>query len=245
VYKRLVTKDDPPGTLERVVNDIFWETVTTPRLLWNHITGPVRREMTMLLFDGNSVAGRAPNPMGYESLAKRDAFPRLDSPNGYKRGELAEELIPNIPGKARVIHVLNSIAGRNYDYIYVDGPQLIHPIRWISPLALAAAGIVIVLAPLLSFLNLSLAAMPLISAAALLSGIWIANGFLHVFLVYALNRYSYYVIPFLIGGALCFVEMAYRSAVWASSSLLRKIAAAGPANSGAPERLRPVSQSVD
>ena len=74
--------DDTKADIDRVVRDIFIETVTTPSTLWYHLSVHFIREMYFLLFDGNIAAMRTPNPQAYEFFVRHD--PGFGSPTGLK-----------------------------------------------------------------------------------------------------------------------------------------------------------------
>lgn len=83
--------NESSADFEKVVRDVFFETLLTPSTLWRHLTKHFVREMFFLLFDGNLVARRVSNPAGYEFFVQREPFPIFNSPTGLKSTRLIHD----------------------------------------------------------------------------------------------------------------------------------------------------------
>ncbi|WP_407119065.1 hypothetical protein [Bradyrhizobium sp. LMG 9283] len=211
---------DSAAEFEKVVRDIFIETLTTPATLYRHLTGHFLREMYFLLFDGNSVARRTVNPQGYEFFAQRDPFPFFGIPTGLKPGQLIHDYYkPHwrlegrvLPTQARLQLGLSYVLTLGYQ----PRPDLAHlccgltisseyddlpgPIRWVS-----AATLILLAVLLAGGVATRLGLMPSLPAGLTAGGtlmilLALVSAAFPAFLIYGFNRYAYYVVPFL-GGA--------------------------------------------
>lgn len=209
---------DSDADLEKVIRDIFIETLTTPSTLYRHVTKHFIREMYFLLFDGNSVARRAPHPQGHEYLVQRDSFPIFHSPTGLKQRRLIYE---NYAPPARLLWLLPTAdrlqAKLDYRFSlgYSPRPDLAllccgltisseyddypGPIRWLSAATLILA--VVLLAGTIAGRWGLLRPLPgtLAAGGVLMVLLALISAAFPTFLVYGLNRYAYYAIPFLAG----------------------------------------------
>ncbi|SDS09843.1 hypothetical protein SAMN05444158_0997 [Bradyrhizobium canariense] len=211
---------DSDADIEKVVRDIFIETLTTPSTLWRHLSKYFAREMYFLLFDGNVIARKASDPQGYEFFVKRDAFPFFKSPTGFKPGSLIfnyysppKKLSWLLPTATKLQARLDALM--TYGYLprpdraplccrltisseYDDLPG---PIRWLS------ASMLILLATLLvgEVVGRSgwLPPLPrnLVAIGTLMVLLALINAAFPAFLIYGLNRYAYCVTPFMAGAA--------------------------------------------
>ncbi|UWU80800.1 hypothetical protein N2603_20740 [Bradyrhizobium huanghuaihaiense] len=216
---RLKMPGDTDADLGRVVRDIFIETLTTPSTLYRHLTKHFLREMYFLLFDGNAVARQTPNPQAYEFFVKRDASPFFDSPTGLKPGQLVQDyykpwwpLSRLLPGADGVQLGLSQLMGRGYapnsglvkfccglkvSTEYDDRPG---PIVWLSGATLLLALILLVGVPAGYAGGVRQLPRGLVAVGALMVLLALVSAAFPTFLIYGLNRYAYYTIPFL-GGA--------------------------------------------
>lgn len=221
-------QNDSDAIIEKVVRDIFIETLTTPATLWRHISKHFIREMYFLLFDGNIPARQVANPQGYQFFVKRDAFPMFKSPTGkqyrrliydyYSPPEMLSWLLPS----ADVLQVtLDSVILFGYSpnsvlmplccglEISTEYDNFPGPVRWLS----AATLILLTLLLVNSFAGwfgwCSVLPRNLVAAGWLMVAVALINAAFPAFLVYGYNRYMYYVAPFMAGatgilGALLF-----------------------------------------
>jgi hypothetical protein len=211
---------DSDADIGRVVRDIFIETLTTPSTLYRHITRHFLREMYFLLFDGNSVARRTPNPQGYEFFVKRDAFPFFESPTGLKPGQLIQDhykpwwpLSRLLPTADEVQRRLSQLLGHGYapnsDLVnfccgvkvsteYDDRPG---PILWMSSATLCLALVLLIGVPASYAGFVPRLPRDLVAVGALMVLLALVSAAFPTFLIYGLNRYAYYVIPFLGGSS--------------------------------------------
>jgi hypothetical protein len=215
---RMRRPNESRADFERVVRDIFVETLITPSTLWRHITRHFAREMFFLLFDGNFVASRVSHPQGYEFFVQREPFPIFNSPTGLKSRRLIYDnysppqalswLMPSAEKLQSHLDALFSLGyaprfdptplccGLKVSGEYDFGPG---PIRWLS------ASTLILLTILLAgkFAGRSGWLPPLhrnlVAGGALMILLGLVNAALPAFLVYGLHRYGYYVAPFLAG----------------------------------------------
>lgn len=218
--QRLRMPGDSDADIEKVVRDIFVETLTTPSTLYRHMTRHFFREMFFLLFDANSVARRAPNPQGYAFFVNRDTFPFFGSPTGFKPGQLVHDyykpwwpLSRLLPTDDEVQRRLNQLLGHGYapnsDLVnfccglkvsteYDDRPG---PILWLSSATLCLALVLLIGVPA-SYAGL-VPRLPrdLVAVSALMVLLALVSAAFPTFLIYGLNRYGYYVIPFLGGSS--------------------------------------------
>jgi hypothetical protein len=217
---RMGKPTDSNADISKVVRDIFIETLTTPATLWHHLTGRFAREMYFLLFDGNLVAGRMPNPQGYEFFVKRDQFPIFHSPTGFKYRRLVYD---HYRRPYRLSWVLPSADDVQVEmdqlltYGYSPRPDLADlccgltisteydeypgPIRWLSASMLIL--LVLLLAGEVAGWAGWLPRLPrgLVAGGFLMILLALVNAAFPAFLVYGLNRYAYYVTPFMAGAA--------------------------------------------
>jgi len=219
---------DSDADIGQVVRDIFIETVTTPSTLYRHVTRHFFREMYFLLFDGNSVARRAPNPQGYEYFVKRDALPVFGSPTGFERGQLVRAYykpwwpLPRfLPTADQLQNWLTQIMGRGYapnselvtfccgvkvSTEYDDRPG---PIRWLSAATLILA-LVLLIGGAASYAGLvRRPSRGLVAGGALMVLLALVSAAFPAFLIYGYNRYAYYVIPFLWGSSAILASLVF------------------------------------
>lgn len=205
---------------DRVVSGLFWETVLSPDTLYHHITGHTLREMRFMLFDSTPVANSALHPLGNLNFTVRDsallniAVVRTD----LGHGEMLARAFPDFIG-APIQNLMNRYLLDTYVGEYKKKPGLMRLYSTVSLLLLAVFIFTLlhgwkvthyiaehthVLAKLPAKINLKLTALAAQQAnlskfnqiAMLASLIWLANCFIACFLVYALHRYSYYVLSF-------------------------------------------------
>ncbi|GMP00999.1 hypothetical protein [Bradyrhizobium sp. TM239] len=217
---RLAKTGDSDTDLERVVRDIFIETLTTPSTLYRHLTKHFLREMYFLLFDANSVARRTPSPQGYEFFMDRDRFPFFGSPTGLKSGQLVHDYYKPWGPLSRLLPTadqfqlnLNRLFARGYapssDLValccglqvsteYDDFPGLIW---WLSSATLGLALLLLIGVPAS---HAGLVRWPtghLVAGGTLMILLALVSAAFPTFLIYGLNRYAYYAIPFLAGSS--------------------------------------------
>lgn len=199
---------------EKVVRDIFFETLLTPSTLWRHLTKHFVREMFFLLFDGNLVSRRVSVPGGYEFFVQREPFPIFKSPTGLKSKHLIhdnysppEALSWLLPSAERLQSHLDALFNLGYSPRFDETPLCCGlkvsgeydtsagPIRWLS------ASTLILLAMLLAGRLGWIAPLPrnLVAGGTLMILLGLINAAFHAFLIYGLHRYGYYVAPFLSG----------------------------------------------
>lgn len=217
---RLAKPGDGDADLERVVRDIFIETLTTPSTLYRHVTKHFLREMYFLLFDANSVARRAPSPQGYEFFVDRDRYPFFGSPTGFKSGQLVHEyyrpwwpLSRLLPTADQFQLTLNHLFARGYapssDLVvlccglkvsteYDDRPGAI---LWLSSATLGLALVLLIGVPASHAGLVRRARSGLVAGGTLMILLALVSAAFPTFLIYGLNRYAYYVIPFLAGSS--------------------------------------------
>lgn len=217
---RLAKPGDGDADLERVVRDIFIETLTTPSTLYRHLTKHFLREMYFLLFDANSVARRAPSPQGYEFFVDRDRYPFFGSPTGFKSGQLVHDyykpwwpLSRLLPSADQFQLTLNRLFARGYapslDLVvlccglkvsteYDDFPGAI---LWLSTATLCLVLVLLMCVPAghAGFVRRSPGG--LVAGGSLMILLAMVSAAFPTFLIYGLNRYGYYVIPFLAGSS--------------------------------------------
>lgn len=207
--------------IEKVVRDIFIETLTTPATLYRHVTAHFLREMYFLLFDANSVARRTVNPQGYEFFAQQDPRPLFGIPTGLKPGQLINDYYkPHWRLEGRVLPTPTQLRlGLNYLLTlgYQPRPDLAGlccglrisseyddhpgPIRWVSAATLLLA-VILLAAAVAARLGL-MRPLPtgLPAAGALMISLALISVAFPAFLVYGFNRYAYYAVPFLAGAS--------------------------------------------
>ncbi|MBR0993901.1 hypothetical protein JQ580_24555 [Bradyrhizobium japonicum] len=217
---RMAKAGDSDTDLERVVRDIFVETLTTPSTLYRHLTRHFFREMYFLLFDANSVARRTPSPQGYEYFMDRDRFPLFGSPTGLKPGQLIQDnykpwwpLSQLLPTADRLQLNLNRLFARGYapssDLValccgvqvsteYDDFPGLIW---WLSSATLGLALVFLIGVPASHAGLVRWPSGRLVAGGILMILLAMVSAAFPTFLIYGLNRYAYYVIPFLAGSS--------------------------------------------
>jgi len=217
---RLAKPGDSEGDLERVVRDIFIETLTTPSTLYRHLTKHFLREMFFLLFDANSVARRTPSPQGYEFFTERDRFPFFGSPTGLKPGQLIQDdykpwwpLSRLLPNADQFQLNLNRLFARGYapssDLVvlccgvkvsteYDDRPGVM---LWLSTATLILALVLLIGVPASHAGWVRRSSGRLVAGGTLMILLAMVSAAFPTFLIYGLNRYAYYVIPFLAGSS--------------------------------------------
>lgn len=219
--EELKKPDDSPEEFEKVVRDIFIETLTTPSTLYRHISKHFLREMYFLLFDGNSAARRAVNPQGYEFFVRRDAYPMFGSPTGLKYRRLIYDYYkPHwrlerwlLPSSDQVQVKLDSLLTFGYQprpdladlwyglTISSEYDDLPGPIRWVSAATLILAFVLFAgaIGARLGFLR----PLPanLVAGGSLMILLALVSLAFPAFLVYGFNRYAYYAVPFLGGSS--------------------------------------------
>lgn len=220
---------DNAAEFERVVRDIFIETLTTPSTLYRHITAHFLREMYFLLFDANSVARRTVNPQGYEFFAQRDPFPFFGIPTGLKPGQLIHDYYkPHwrleqriLPTPARLQLGLNYLLTFGYQprpdlaklccglTISSEYDDLPGPIRWVSAATLVL--VVILLAGVVGARFGLMRPLPpgLAAGGTLMISLALISVAFPAFLVYGFNRYAYYAVPFLAGASAILGAVAF------------------------------------
>ncbi len=216
VLDRMRLPNESDADLEKVVRDIFIETVTTPSTLWRHISRHFAREMFFLLFDANPMARRVAIPQGYEPFVQRDAFPIFKTPTGFKSGRLIYDnyspppalswLLPSADQLQAVLdRVFRSGYSPGFDSArlccgvtvsseYDDKPG---PMRWLSACTVILLAVLLVGA--VPSERLPLLPRNLAAAGYLMILLAFTNAAFPAFLVYGLHRYGYYVAPFLAG----------------------------------------------
>ena len=214
--------DESRADLEKVVRDIFVETMTTPSTLWRHLSRHFLREMYFLLFDVSQVARRVATPENYEWFVKCDIFPIFQSPTGQKYPELLFEsysppkalswLLPS-PGGLRSL--LDRLFEAGYAPFLHPAPLCCGitisteydfrggPIRWLSGCTLVLV-LVLLVGRIRARRGGGIPPLPrnLVAVGILMILLAFINAAFPAFLVYGLNRYAYYVTPFL-SGATC------------------------------------------
>lgn len=216
---RLAKAGDSEGDLERVTRDIFVETLTTPSTLYRHLTRHFLREMYFLLFDANPAARRTPNPQGYEYFMDRDRFPFFGSPTGLKPGQLIRDdykpwwPLSRLLSADRLQLTLNRVFARGYapnselvslccgllvSTEYDDIPGMI---RWLSSATLCLALVLLIGVPAGRAGFVRRPSGGLVAGGALMIMLALISAAFPTFLVYGLNRYAYYAIPFLAGAS--------------------------------------------
>ncbi|PJG54511.1 hypothetical protein CVM73_14895 [Bradyrhizobium forestalis] len=214
---RLAKPGDSDTDLERVVRDIFIETLTTPSTLYRHFTKHFLRETFFLLFDANSVARRAPSPQGYEFFVNRDRYPFFGSPTGLKPGQLIQDHYKPwsrlLPTADQFQLTLNRLFARGYapssDLVtlccglkvsteYDDRPGVI---LWLSSATACLALILLIGVPASHAGLVRRARGRLVAGGTLMILLAMVSVAFPTFLVYGLNRYAYYAIPFLAGSS--------------------------------------------
>jgi len=215
----MIKPNDGEGDMGKVVRDIFIETLTTPSTLWHHLSVNFIHEMYFLLFDGNFAARWTPNPQAYEFYVRHD--PGFGSPTGFKYRRLIYDyyrrpyrlnwLLPTPDDlQANLDELLTHgyrpdsdlepffCCGLTISSEYDDHPG---PIRWYS------ASMLILLVLLLAGETAAWAGwlprLPrnLVAGGFLMILLALINAAFPAFLVYGLNRYAYYVTPFMAGAA--------------------------------------------
>ncbi|WP_027575330.1 hypothetical protein [Bradyrhizobium sp. WSM1743] len=217
---RLAKPGDKDADLERVVRDIFIETLTTPSTLYRHLTKHFLREMYFLLFDANSVARRAPSPQGYEFFTDRDRFPFFGTPTGFKPGQLIHDyykpwwpLSRLLPSADQFQLTLSRLFARGYapssDLVplccglkvsteYDDRPGAM---LWLSSATLILALVLLIGVPASHAGLVRQSSGCLIAGSSLMILLAVVSSAFPTFLIYGLNRYAYYTIPFLAGAS--------------------------------------------
>jgi len=207
---------------DRIISSLFWETLLTPETLWRHLSGHVWRELNFMLFDKTATANSVYSPRVYLYFTQRDAkslriaFVRDD----IVPGTLIANTIPGVMGELLQRFTTRYISLK-YHTEYKKKPGMIRVYAipalvlllfllfsllngWNALVWLGDRLRVFVLAPRrirdgLVGLGSRTHPLPARHAMALLaSGIWLGNALLYSTLLYALHRYSYYVLTFLV-----------------------------------------------
>jgi hypothetical protein len=216
---RMGKSGDSEADIGKVVRDIFIETLTTPSTLWHHLSVNFVHEMYFLLFDGSIPALRTPNPQAYEFFVKRDAFPFFGSPTGIKYRRLVYDhyrrpyrlswLLPSADDlQVKMDELLTYGYSPRPDLaplyccdltISSEYDDLPGPIRWLSACTLVL--LVLLLAGEAAGWAGWLPRLPrhLVAGGFLMVLLALINAAFPAFLVYGLNRYAYYVTPFMAG----------------------------------------------
>lgn len=204
---------------DRVVSSLFWDTLLTPRTLYQHLVEDTLREMRFMLFDQTPVANSVLHPIFYSGFVMRDSKPlriavvRNDRPPGV----LLSQVLPGFIGEP-LQDYLNHMILNNYVNEYMRRPGLMWVYTILSLVFLAALLFELIRGwkiahwignktGLLSRLPTSARqklrehpktgeSSPDRQIAFLATGYWLGSAFVACFLVYALHRYSYYVLPF-------------------------------------------------
>lgn len=211
---------DSDADIEKVVRDIFIETLTTPSTLYRHLTKHFLREMYFLLFDANSVARHAPNPQGYEFFVNRDTFPFFGSPTGFKSGQLVHDyykpwwpLSRLLPTADEVQRRLTQLLGHGYAPtselvrfccgvdVSTEYDDLPGSIVWLSSATLCLALVLLIVVPASYAGFVQRFPRNLVAVGTLMVLLALVSAALPTFLIYGLNRYGYYAIPFLGGSS--------------------------------------------
>jgi len=216
---RLAKPGDGDADIERVVRDIFIETLTTPSTLYRHLTRHFLREMYFLLFDANSVARRTPNPQGYEYFMNRDRFPFFGSPTGLKPGQLISEYYKPWWPLSRLLSAdqlqltLNRVFARGYApnselvplccglLVSTEYDDVPGAIWWLSSATLFLALVLLIGVPARHAGWIRRPSTGLVAGGALMIMLALVSAAVPTFLIYGLNRYAYYAIPFLAGAS--------------------------------------------
>lgn len=196
---------------DKVVSALFWETLLTPETLVRQLTGHTLREMQFMLFDSTRVANSALPPLGNLGFMLRDSAHLRIVQTRYEAGTLIQRLLPSL--------ISAEMNDWIHDYIFlvylkeysarpgfVPEPGLM---RWYTVVTFLFIGVMLISGIRKSRLASWIAKNPNATAQkapegsatphqiALLAGvIAIGNAFVACFFVYALHRYSYYVLPF-------------------------------------------------
>jgi hypothetical protein len=215
---RMRRPNESNADFEKVVRDIFFETLLTPSTLWRHITRHFAREMYFLLFDGSFVAIRVSHPQGYEFFVKREPFPIFNSPTGLKSRRLIydnysppQALSWLLPSAAQLQSHLDALFSLGYAPRHDETPLCCGlkvsgeydfspgPIRWLSASTLIL--LTILLAGKFAGRSGWIAPLPrnIVAGGTLMILLGLINAAFHAFLIYGLHRYGYYAAPFLAG----------------------------------------------
>ncbi|WP_152033497.1 hypothetical protein [Bradyrhizobium sp. DOA9] len=212
---------DSANEFEKVVRDIFIETLTTPSTLYRHVTRHFLREVYFLLFDGNSVARRTTNPQAYEFFVQQAPLPLFGSPTGLKYRRLVYDYYKPHWRLERWLLPTSDQVQVKLDYLltlgYQPRPDLADlccgltisseyddfpgPIRWVSAAALAL--MVVLLASAVGTRLGLMRPLPagLAAGGTLMISLALISVAFPAFLVYGFNRYAYYAVPFLAGAS--------------------------------------------
>ncbi|WP_262048701.1 hypothetical protein [Bradyrhizobium sp. Bra78] len=226
--QRLKRSGDSDADLERVVRDIFIETLTTPSTLYRHVTRHFLREMYFLLFDANSVARRTPNPQAYEFFVNRDTYPFFGSPTGFKSGQLVHDyykpwwpLSRLLPTADQVQLRLSQLMGHGYApssdlvafccgvKVSTEYDDRAGPIVWFSSATLCLALVLLIGVPAGRAGFIRRSPRGLVAVGTLMVLLALVSAALPAFLIYGLNRYAYYAIPFLGGSSAMLASLLF------------------------------------
>lgn len=184
----------------RVVSDLFWETLLTPETLYNHLTGHVWRELRFMLFDMTPVTNSVTPPREYANFMRRDtrSLRIVQARDDHTPGTLLERILPGPVGTvlqrftSRYIHV-------NYHTEYKQKPGAIRFYAAISVVLLGVFAVAVLVGGWRRRIvngKWRIALSPEDFSALFASLIWLSSALVLCTLLYALHRYSYYVLPF-------------------------------------------------
>jgi hypothetical protein len=211
--------NESDANIEKVVRDIFIETLLTPSTLWHHLTHHFFREMYFLMFDANAPARRTSNPQAYEYFVKRDPFPIFHSPTGIQSRRFIYDhyspprlLARFLPSADRIQLWLNRAFSLGYSprpdpaplccglEISSEYDDLPGPIRWYS-LSTLILLVFLIIAAICKWRSGIAAPLNLEAAGWLMVVMALVNAAFPAFLIYGFNRYGYYLVPFMAGAA--------------------------------------------
>ncbi|MBR0974394.1 hypothetical protein [Bradyrhizobium japonicum] len=225
---RLKMSGESDEDLERVVRDIFIETLTRPSTLYRHVTKHFLREMYFMLFDANPIARRVPSPQGYEYFVKRDTYPFFGSPTGFKSGQLVHDyykpwwpLSRLLPTADQVQLRLSQLMGHGYApssdlvafccgvKVSTEYDDRAGPIVWFSSATLCLALVLLISVPAGRAGFIRRSPRGLVAVGTLMVLLALVSAALPAFLIYGLNRYAYYAIPFLGGSSAMLASLLF------------------------------------
>ncbi len=192
---------------DKVMSDLFWETLMTPETLVRHLLGHTSREMGFMLFDSTKVANSTLPPIANIGFTLRDSAPLRTAVvhTDYEPGMLMQKILSPLSGSS-LSEWLNDYTYLSYRTEYKREPGYM---RWYSTVTLLFMSAVLIagigrsqfMARLVGSTNRPFSNLPgeavLSHRLAMLAGIIaIGNAFVACFFIYALHRYSYYVLPF-------------------------------------------------
>ncbi len=212
---------------DRIMRELFWETMLTPSTLYNHLSVHVWRELKFMLFDMTPVANSVLPPREYTHFVRRDT-------RGLRIAYVRSDRIPGIllaqafpgPVGGQLQHFTSRYIHVNYHTEYKQKPGMIRIYSAISIMVLLVLLVLLVRAattgwrqresgkPWCRFLN------PESFAALFVSLVWLGNALVMCTLLYSLHRYSYYVLPFIAFTAFYGLDRLARTiTAWSQRSL--------------------------